>query len=220
MDTSKTQSPTATVGVDKNLLQDYAKELQLEASDQIGKDIHAIFVDITREDTKTIPESVFKARFLGKFKAIREDTKGEGNHEAVVREFITYTGSPYAGVDVINSAGEVVVTTPGIYSRANVDLAETGKQGISDKMLTYKEKVAFSPIQANAFIRSVMSASVQTLRTDINTDADQWKQVFDTFDTTKKKVVAAENNNEDEAVFKPKGLGKSLSQLAAEDTDQ
>lgn len=84
---------------------------------EISALINTIHADMVDTDNNTIPYDVFKEYFLEFFKQ-----GGHMDSEApLTLKWLELAGGPYNEVDIVDGNGAIVITTPGMYCRPDID---------------------------------------------------------------------------------------------------
>lgn len=110
----------------------------------------AIVASIPR---KTMPEAVFKDRFL---EPIINIGSADPKYAGIVTEYVSFTGSPSVEVDLTDDNGNVVATVPPLY--ASINLNASNGTDMSTVLHAYSLKSAHFMPQAEAYLHNALDA--------------------------------------------------------------
>ena len=155
------------------------RQLDFEANQRIVNQAYDQLVD--KQDRRVLPEDTFKEYFLPYFSG-QESLKDKPE---VLKDWVTIAGSGFAEVNLIDKAGEVVATVPGLNSTMgfqmtakNVNLADamrqTGLIGVQN------------PKGAQEYLVGTLVKHSENLVSDIvpdstNETVNKWAKIFDMY---------------------------------------
>jgi len=155
----------------KAMKDDKLKELKGEIND--------VFKALTEDERNArLPVKVFDEFFAPYFKGELENTEDS----IIPAKWVEFAGGAYSEVDLIDDKGEVIATTPGLYSRSNATDTIVKKINFSSVASTFTLKKDRFLGEADQFLDGVVAGIDSKVDADDNADndAERWKDILGT----------------------------------------
>lgn len=166
-------------------LKQQTDDIVVQEKHYIAETIEGIETDLSKDSKAKLPEFVFKQYFLDFFKDYHKLSANDKDKSPLYAKWVELAGSEYNEVDVIDSNGEVIFTTPGLLAKPVVDFARARQSRVNDIANDAKlhnrtdiEKTNF----INSKITSIMNGMITV---DNNTEAKRWSKILKRFDKEK-----------------------------------
>lgn len=148
-------------------------------------DVHSSLV--LGNENNQLPEEIFVEYFLpfmaGKIPIVREST--------VVTDWISVAGTPMSEVDLIDKAGNVILTVPSFFDTSNINTEERKPgESFTDIYSHYDMKMQNIPSAANNFLANQLEKKINNISSE---KRDRWSDIlqrygYETLATTASKV--------------------------------
>lgn len=140
-----------------------------------------------------IPEVVFKDYFLDHFKNM---AKGTVEDTTLTSKWIHgIAGTPYSEVDVVDDAGNVLFTVPGVVKRANLNVHKANDVSILKITNHYSLERNRMEARGDQYLAHALNGVENILEKTTNEDTVRWKNIFDRYDPNKKVESKKESVN-------------------------
>lgn len=169
-------------------MDDLTDKVRDKAKKDLARLTDPIMDDLLNVDKVKMPEEVFKGRYLDSF-------ANGGNPEAV-KEFASVAGGYHNEVDVVDSKGNVIFTTPPMVSSpdfSNIDeIKETDFSGIGKETQTKMNTGHINPTKEFNDTLSGMEKKMLLLAEQANKEnQDKWSLIFNRYSAVKSTIGIA-----------------------------
>ena len=163
---------------------------------ELNRAIREISADIQASiAVAKLPEIVFKDYFLDNFKLI---AAGGEVDNAVTLSWIDIAGGPYAEVDVVDNAGNVLFRVPGLMARPTVDHSRLKGTSFNTIAAKYQAEANRLQVQGDRYLHGALSGIDQAVGANGPDDpASRWKAIFDRY-ADKSLVATTKTKKKDE----------------------
>lgn len=169
------------------------KELEI-----LGETIRPIADDILNFDVKSkMSLEIFKQNFMEPI------SKGTAiSNPTIFNKWTELAGNPYNGVELIDNDGKVAYTTPGLFSRANIDksIAEMNFIGIAT-LYNLTVTNGISAVADNELARN-LSPVADKISAKTKDDIDKWVEIIKDINSKSSKTVGQISNDKIEEAMK------------------
>jgi hypothetical protein len=175
------------VTTNRSQLQQVADQMESVQAKQVTELANTLYTELVENvRVNTIPEIVFKEYFLEHLKSV---INGKVEHSPLTLKWLELAGGPYNEVNVIDSNNNVVFTTPGLFSRPEVN-SDISKQ------MNYPEMAAMYIARSNRlevdginYLSQELSGLKSLVSSNAHSDYLKWKLIFDRYNTNKPSAV-------------------------------
>lgn len=176
------------------------KDISDQMTDNKNAAISSMINDIHKDIVggivnNTIPYEVFGAYFLDHFKQ-----GGVMDNEApLTLKWLELSGGPYNEVDIVDNNGNLIITTPGMFCRPDINsgISNINFSGMMDEYNLRANRLHSDGVNyANNSLNGV-SDGVDTKHDEFNF---RWETVFKRYDSKKSVTSAVKNKPKDEDI--------------------
>jgi len=137
-----------------------------------------LYAEIVESDANVVmPERVFVDKFLHGLAGINSSES-----KSTIINWLNVAGSPFSGVDIVNDEGELVITTPGLFTRPNIDMGKTSDLKLTSMTEQYMQIKNVDGVRADNFATSKLSSLPSSISIEEKVDMAKWSNVFKHYD--------------------------------------
>lgn len=172
--------------------------------DEAAKTIDNVYdILVVKTPNNKLPERIFASTFAPYFvgdKNLSED-------QTIVTTWISIAGHPANKVDIIDDAGNTVVTVPPLFDTSNID-ATGGKQSkFADMAYNYEMRSATIPQAGDAYLNNALNKSASEIVKAPSTTEEyrkMWDAIYNRYHKGEKsdiKEIKKEEFDDGELIF-------------------
>ena len=180
---------------DKTTLEELSNSLDTSLINEI-KELGNVVTKALVEDVPRhkMPEIVFKDMFLDHFKSVANRTSTDNTLSLA---WIGLAGSPYAEVDVIDSASNVLFTVPGLLARPSISNDAMSNYDMSNIAANYKLKSNQMQVVGERYMAGAINGLDQAVKKEDNSSAARWQAILHRYDKPASDGKTTESKLED-----------------------
>jgi hypothetical protein len=185
------------VTTNRSQLQQVADQMASVQAKQVGALANTLYTELVENiKINTIPEIVFKEYFLEYFINV---LNGKVEHSPLTLKWLELAGGPYNEVNVIDGNNNVIFTTPGLFSRPEVDNNIINQINFSDIASMYIARSNRLEIDGINYLSQELSGLKTLVSSNTHHNYLKWKLIFDRYTTNKSTagVKPAQPNTND-----------------------
>jgi len=153
------------------MMDDYKKQKLIEDINRVGEQLSSIAVN----DIPRLQERIFVNVFLPLF-------AGDENriYNATFETWISFAGSAYTNVDVIDVGGNVLFTVPPLFDRAVINPVNEFNTSIAHVVTTAGQYARIHPKQGSRYLDSELTrrATIMKIPANILKNLEIWNSIF------------------------------------------
>jgi len=171
------------------------EDIKNKVKENLAKRTDPIMDDALLHEKVQMPEEVFKGRYLDSFII--------GGTPESIKEFASVAGGYRNEVDIVDSKGVVIFTTPPMLSSPDFSnigsIKETDLSGIGKETQQKINSGHFNPTKEfDTTINSIGSQMLDVAKDATKVHSDRWKLIFSRYSSD---TMSTKNNIEDDVEF-------------------
>lgn len=158
---------------------DLEREIINDQLQQSLDDINRVFESVVgKQDRRTLDETVFVNEFL----PYLSGQKNLSENMEIISYWLQIAGTPFAEVDLVNRAGEKVLTVPGLSNTMAINIANSGTKTFGDIVKQADVVGSQQRVFGTRYLREELeNKRTQLLNNESSADditKDRWSNIF------------------------------------------
>lgn len=169
--------------VDRTQLQQAADQMESVQAKQVTELANTLYTELVESiQINIIPEIVFKEYFLEHLISV---FNGKVDHSPLTLKWLELAGGPYNEVNVVDGNNTVIFTTPGLFSRPEVDSSISKQMNFSDVTSMFMARSNRLEVDGINYLSQELSSLKTAVSSDTHPNFLRWKLIFDRYNTNK-----------------------------------